>query len=77
MKPSLKGGFLPESEAEFKGLIEKVGSLKFFHCIGCNALFSHLNTRSPAAWRETQISGYCGDCFDEITAPPEDDDESF
>jgi hypothetical protein len=35
-------------------------------CINCKEVFSKENTRTPQGWRETQISGFCEDCYDEI-----------
>jgi hypothetical protein len=36
------------------------------HCIECKEEFSKFNTFSPLGWKETQISGLCEKCFDEI-----------
>lgn len=36
-------------------------------CENCGRLFSKENVYSDAGWRETQISGYCEKCFDDIT----------
>lgn len=46
---------------------------RFMHCIQCKAAFTDANTHSAAGWKETQISGFCEDCFDNIFAG--DDDE--
>jgi hypothetical protein len=46
---------------------------KITHCLNCKEEFSNKNVYSAAGWSETQISGFCEKCFDEITAePPED-----
>lgn len=40
-------------------------------CISCGAMFDEVNTHSVAGWRETQISGMCEDCFDELFKEPD------
>ena len=62
------------------------------HCIKCaqpfkrlpatatRFTFDHLKPGdccSEAGWKETQISGYCEYCFDEMFADPEEDDPDF
>jgi hypothetical protein len=37
------------------------------HCLRCGDQFSPANTFSEAGWRETEISGFCEACFDEVT----------
>ena len=63
MVPSLKGHSLPEDYADFDCLKMR-GALRFKACYACGAEFSEGNTHSPAGWKETQISGFCEDCFD-------------
>ena len=71
MKQSLKGGWLPESEAEFEQLRIARGA-KVLSCSDCGAGFSSANTHSAAGWRDTQIVGMCEDCFDALHEEPED-----
>jgi hypothetical protein len=54
---------LPESEEEFKVLLE-AKACKFENCVACKKMFTSLNTHTEAGWRETQISGICETCFD-------------
>ena len=56
---------LPESAEEFKELVGK-DAFRFNVCVKCGHKFSGLNTHSSAGWQETQISGYCEDCFDKL-----------
>lgn len=65
MKPSLKGGHLPESEADYK-ILTVHGGLKYNKCIQCTAPFSSANTHTAAGWRDTQIVGMCEDCYDNL-----------
>lgn len=42
------------------------------HCENCGDLFEPgVNVHSDAGWKETQISGFCENCFDEITLEEE------
>ena len=63
MKPSLKGGYLPESAADFESLTQAKG-LQYKGCIQCRAPFTTENTHSAPGWRDTQIIGMCEDCYD-------------
>lgn len=45
---------------------------RFLHCIQCKKPFTDENVKTPAGWRETQISGFCEICFDGLF--DEDDD---
>ena len=65
MRPSLKGGQLPESEKDFVSLLE-VGGTKFQRCFICKRGFLDTNTVSKRGWAETQISGYCEECFNNL-----------
>lgn len=69
MRPSLHGGgkMLPESWADFQELLAAGGTgLEHIRCMRCREGFSEGNVRTPAGWRETQISGMCENCFDEL-----------
>lgn len=48
--------------------------VKHTSCVECKERFSDGNCFTQAGWEETQISGLCESCFDEITAEPEDDE---
>lgn len=37
------------------------------HCLRCGDKFSPANVYSHAGWRETMISGFCEECFNEVT----------
>jgi hypothetical protein len=63
MEIGLKGNLLPSKEAEFA---DNYPNMKFKHCVSCNELFTKENTYTLAGWRETQISGFCEKCFDEL-----------
>lgn len=71
MVPSLKGGFLPESQEDFGKLAEE-GGLRAVKCYACRQPFSNANVRTHLGWRETQISGMCENCFDELFADPQE-----
>lgn len=66
MRDSIRGGQLPESAEDFARL---PAPLRFPACIDCKQGFSPINTTTPAGWRETQISGVCEACFDNLFAP--------
>ena len=64
MRLSMRGHWLPESEAEYVSLHEK-GELKFKEC----SLANHAHygrTHTSLGWAETQISGACEDCYDAL-----------
>lgn len=44
------------------------------HCLRCKQPFSDKNVHTEAGWKETKLSGYCEDCFDEMF---DDDEEDF
>lgn len=72
MKASLKGWLLPESHDDARELLRD-GLLMFHHCGNCLQSLYRLGAAStPEGWRETQISGICEPCFNEITAFEED-----
>lgn len=45
---------------------KEAGVLNYTHCVECSLPFSPLNTTTEAGWIETQISGLCEKCFDEL-----------
>lgn len=61
----IKDKLLPENLADYKQL-EAEGKLYFTHCFGCRREFKESNTASAEGWRETQISGMCEPCYDEL-----------
>lgn len=64
MTPSIRGGQLPENAGDFQQL--RTEQLRYKACYLCEGPFSSLNVRSAAGWRETQISGTCENCYDEL-----------
>lgn len=60
-----KTDFRPNNETEFVQAVAK-GEPLWADCIKCGHAFTGNNVHSRAGWRETQITGYCEDCFDEI-----------
>lgn len=67
MKPSSiwSGRTLPESAEEYEEL-RLSHRAHFTACMQCKNHFSAANTTTPAGWRETQISGVCEACFDNL-----------
>ena len=65
MIPSIKGGFLPESPEDFEQL-QVARQARYVRCFCCEQPFSVENTHTPAGWRETQISEFCEDCFEQV-----------
>jgi hypothetical protein len=61
------GKLLPESQADFERLKED-HLLHFTNCKICGEAFGGQNTDSSAGWIESQISGICEHCWDEIFA---------
>jgi len=55
----------PESEEELKRHLEN-GEPLWTECLRCKKTFSSENTHTNLGWMETQISGFCEDCFDEV-----------
>ena len=64
MRRSLRGHPLPESEQDF-ALLYGQQCLQFYHCANCKGAFPGRVT-SVHGWRETQLSGYCETCYDEL-----------
>lgn len=56
---------LPENEDDF-GLLKSVRGAYFLRCVFCHKPFTEANVRSRLAWMETQISGSCENCWDEM-----------
>lgn len=50
------------------------GKGEFTVCVHCKESFSKTNVFTKEGWAETQISGMCEKCFDEITLSFEDED---
>ena len=48
--------------------------MKYAHCICCGYEFSKLNVFTVDGAKETQISGTCEKCFDELFAEEDDYD---
>lgn len=77
MKRSILGNhFLPENEQEFNDLLAEGKYLKVKECLSCSAPFSGENTHTTAGWKETQISGFCENCFDEVTKEMDEEDDN-
>ena len=53
---------LPTSQAEYEALVGPRNS----QCRSCSSKFTGKNVHSALGWRETQISGFCDDCFDNL-----------
>lgn len=60
----------PNSYQEFVDLARSAQQIQLC-CLSCGATFTPENVHTAAGWRETQISGMCEDCFDELFAEPE------
>jgi len=65
MIPSIRGGWLPESAGDFAAL-QLARAAPHLSCGICKAQFSETNVHTSEGWRETQISGTCEDCYDEL-----------
>lgn len=46
--------------------------ITFARCIECRKPFTYKNTFTNAGWKETQISGYCEQCFDKLFKEDQD-----
>lgn len=55
----------PNSFEEFLALTKGASQLKLV-CDNCGPPFTNANVFSAEGWAETQISGYCEDCFDDL-----------
>ena len=66
MRTSIRGHLLPESEQDAKLLFSQKLH-RHAHCAQCHQpLDSPTAAHTPLGWAETQISGICEPCFDEI-----------
>jgi hypothetical protein len=63
MDKSLKGHLLPTNEDEFAS---NAVDMKFLRCIQCGSTFTADNVHTRLGWRETQITGFCENCFDNM-----------
>jgi len=71
MRQGLKGNMLPESQADYDELALS-GELKFKTCCLAATPHPHIGrTHTRLGWAETQISGSCEECFDELFNEPE------
>lgn len=57
--------FRPSNYNEYL-LAEFAQELNYTECLECSSSFSPDNTSSEQGWKETQISGLCENCFDDI-----------
>jgi hypothetical protein len=57
----------PQTFLDFQKMKEKQnGSLTHEYCIACGEDFSNENTFTAEGWCETQISGMCENCFENL-----------
>lgn len=49
-----------------------MSSFEYTRCVSCEQQFTDVNVYSELGWKETQISGLCETCFDEIVEDTED-----
>jgi hypothetical protein len=68
MRQSIRGHQLPESPEDYKQL-DDACELRFDRCLKCDSPFSAENTKSAAGWRDTQIVGFCEECYDDLFDP--------
>lgn len=76
MKHSIRGGKLPESQGDFE-LLKAKHETRYTNCVECGAGFTGANVVSCGGWRETQISGMCENCFDQMLEEESDDDDDI
>lgn len=67
--PIERGRLLPESEADFKTLVTLNKCALF--CIECDKPFSRENVHTREGWVETQVSGFCQDCYEDFSSSEE------
>jgi len=65
MTPSIRGGFLPDSEEDFNQL-RIARAAPHLACYLCAKPFTSENIKTAAGWRETQITGSCETCYDDL-----------
>lgn len=63
METSLKGHMLPTSQQEFA---DNAIHMQHLSCVFCRQPFTGDNVLTRAGWKETQISGICESCFDQM-----------
>lgn len=68
MKQGLRGQSLPENEKDFQTL-SALANARYLVCVFCKKPFSGENVTTRAGWLETQISGSCEKCFDDLFEP--------
>jgi NAD-dependent SIR2 family protein deacetylase len=72
MKTSFKGHQLPESHKDARVLHAK-GTMKYAKCLDCGLpLHTADAARTPAGWLDTQITGICEPCFDNMFGDDEE-----
>lgn len=67
MIPSIRGGYLPESCEDF-AVLQLAKAAPHLTCTSCREHFSEDNVHTSDGWKETQISGMCENCYDELFA---------
>lgn len=67
MTTKIRNSFRPHDFNEFS-LALFIGDLNYTECVECEAGFHPSNTTTVEGWKETQISGLCEKCYDEIFA---------
>lgn len=59
----------PNSEDEFCRMRDEDSPfIRYVVCEACGEPFSEANVHTAAGWRETQISGLCETCFDDMAS---------
>lgn len=71
MRLGIRGNPLPECVEDFNSATRL---MKHVSCRKCGEQFNADNTHTSAGWAETQISGYCENCFDAMFPAEEDQD---
>lgn len=59
---------IEEIRADFLNIFIAVSEhdWKNIHCVECKEAFTNKNVFTLDGWKETQISGYCEKCFDDL-----------
>lgn len=65
MIPSIRGHLLPETEADFQQL-KDLRKAQYLACYTCTKPFTSETVSTAAGWKETQISGMCEICYDDL-----------
>lgn len=74
MKQSLQGHLLPETAVEYN-VLESQGRLLYRKCQNCDGPHKD-RTHTKQGWLETQISGWCEDCFDGLFKVQQKEDDN-